>query len=80
MTRGRKQKLRDLMINRETTEQGLNLFQVFCEVYPDIIEEYTPGKRDEYGIETVEYVYRIKYHLYTRRLIKSLVRSDDAFR
>jgi hypothetical protein len=79
MTR-RQEKLKNLMKDRNTTERGLTLYQVFCEVYPDIVEEYTPGKRDEYGVETVEYVYQERYQSYTRRLIKHLRKTDDAFR
>ena len=77
----RREKLKSLMKDRNTIEEGLTLYQVFCEVYPDIVEEYTPGKWDKYGgFETLDHVYRDKYHLYTRRLIKHLRKTDDAFR
>lgn len=77
----RQARLKNLMRDRNTVDQGLTLYQVFCEVYPDIVEEYTPGKRDEYGVETVEYVFRNKYYdSYTRRLIKQLRKTDDDFR
>ncbi len=76
----RQERLKSLMRDRNTIEQGLTLYQVFCEVYPDIVEEYRYGKRDEYGVETIEYVFREKYNLYTSRLIKHLRKADDAFR
>jgi hypothetical protein len=80
MTR-RQEKLKSLMKDRNTTDEGLTLYQVFCEVYPDIVEEYTPGKWDEYGgFETLDYTFRNKYNLYTRNLIKHLRKTDDAFR
>lgn len=76
----RQERLKNLMKDRNATEQGLTLYQIFCEVYPDVVEEYRNGKRDEYGVETVEYVFRNKYNLYTRRMIKHLRRTDDGFR
>jgi hypothetical protein len=68
------------MKHRTTLEQGLTLYKVFCEVYPDIVEEYHDGKRDEEGVATLDYIYRTKYNTCTRQLIKRLRKTDDDFR
>jgi hypothetical protein len=42
----RKQRLKDLMKERTTVEQGLTLRQIFCEVYSDVVEECHVKKWD----------------------------------
>jgi hypothetical protein len=81
MTNGKRmQRLKDLMKHRTTVEEGLTLYQVFCEVYPDIVEEYHDGKRDEEGVATLDYIFRVKYNTCTSQVIKRLGRTDDDFR
>jgi hypothetical protein len=38
----RTQPLKDLMRNRTELEQGLTMFQMFCEVFPDIVDARGP--------------------------------------
>ena len=81
MTSGKRiQWLRDLMKHRTTIEQGLTSRQIFTEVYSDIVEEYHNGKRNEEGVATLDYIYRVKYNTCTSQVIKRLRRTDDDFR
>jgi hypothetical protein len=49
----RKQKLKDLMKNRTTVEEGLTVRQIFNEIYSDVFEEYC-DKKDDTGQPMLE--------------------------
>jgi hypothetical protein len=90
----RKQKLKDLMRNRTTIERSLTFSQIFCEVYPDVVEKYSRKDRDFGGKSQLQVFdgdiihvimlqsdYADYYKIaYLRRLIKQVRKTDDEFR
>jgi|SRR6266487_6797285 len=86
----RKQRFKDLMINRTTVEQGLTFKQIFCEVYSDIVEKYihkkdVTGKTyfEIFGGDIIELMAQVGGYgkvLYLKRMIKHVRKTDDSFR
>jgi hypothetical protein len=86
----RKQRFRNLMINRTTVEQGPTFKQIFCEVYSDVVEKYIHEKDvtgrtmlDVFGGDIIGLMdYNCEYGKirYLRRMIKHVRKTDDSFR
>jgi hypothetical protein len=79
----RKQKFKDLMKDRRTEDQGLTIKQIFCEVYPDLIELqmgkypwFDPTKASGFDLEN-EFEPQFRY---LKRMIKQTKRTDFDFR
>ena len=87
----RKQRFKELMKHRTTEGQGLTFNQIFCEVYPDIIEKYQLNRRYDLTKSDFEYggcnvVTQMEWNdeygkvRYLIRMIKQVRKTDDEFR
>ncbi len=79
----RKQKFKDLMKDRRTEDQGLTIKQIFCEVYPDLIELemskypwFDPSTASGFDLEN-EFEPQFRY---LKRMIKQTRKTNFDFR